>query len=438
MIKAFRDTWELGIHSYLSYMRDRLLLAKELLHESGSIFVQISDENVHHVREIMDEVFGSENFVSLVSFSTTTGFPSKTLSRAGDYIVWYSRNMQTIKYRQLFKVKTAGEEGATKYKPVKNYSSIPKDWWPPEALVSVDSLTSQGPTSSESEFAFKGKTFLPPQGMHWKTTVSGLHKLVKANRVVVEGNSPRFLRFLDDFPVFPINNLWTDIGGVQNRTEGKIYVVQTSTSAVERCMLMTTDPGDLVLDITCGSGTTAYVAEQWGRRWMTCDTSRVAISLAKKRIMTAQFDYYQLAKPSEGVSGNFTYKTVPHVTLKSIANNESAQQETLYDQPLKDNSKVRITGPFTVEAVPSPTVRPLEGISTSQPADASVSRSGATLRHDEWKDELFKTGIRGKAGQRIEFSRVETLAGTRYLQAEAETKEDAQRVVISFGQNTRL
>lgn len=207
MIKAFRDTWELDIHSYLTYLRDRLLLSRELLTESGSVFVQISDENVHHVRELMDELFGAGNFVSLISFSTTSGFASLTLSRAGDYLVWYAKDKAKIKYRQLFNEKAAGEEGATKYKPVRIHKNIPKDWWPGDKLVSVDSLTSQGPTESESKFEVNGKTYHPPKGMHWKTTVEGLYRLLKSKRVVIEGNSPRFLRFMDDFPVYPINNL---------------------------------------------------------------------------------------------------------------------------------------------------------------------------------------------------------------------------------------
>jgi len=435
MIKAFRDTWELGIHSYLTYLRDRLLLAKELLHESGSIFVQISDENVHLVRNLMDEVFGVENFISLISFSTTSGFASLTLSRAGDYIIWYAKEKTKVKYHQLYNIKVAGEKGATKYKTVSTCSSIPKDWWPADKLVSVDSLTSQGPTKSESNFEYGSKTYSPPKGMHWKTTVEGIKRLIEAKRLVIQGNSPRFLRFLDDFPVYPINNLWTDIGGVQNRIEGKLYVVQTSTNAIERCLLMTTDPGDLVFDPTCGSGTTAYVAEQWGRRWITCDTSRVATTLAKQRLMTASFDYYKLAHPSEGVGSGFRYKMVPHVTLKSIANKEPPSEETLYDQPLINRKKTRITGPFTVEAVPAPVVKSIEEIEKELPvSDTSVARSGETLRQTEWRDELFRSGIRAKGGRMIEFIRIEPLSGTRYLQAEGETKEDEpKRVFVSFG-----
>lgn len=252
--------------------------------------------------------------------------------------------------------------------------------------------------------------------------------------------------------MFPITNVWDDTG-IAGFASDKRYVVETSVKVVERCLLMTTEPGDLVLDITCGSGTTAFVAEQWGRRWSTCDTSRVALTLAKQRMMTAVFDYYQLAHEAEGVDSGLRYKTVPHVTLKSIANNEAPTSETLYDQPLRDNSKARVTGPFTVEAVPAPMVKSpgeLSGEETTarMPADESVARSGATVRQDEWRSELLRAGIRGKAGQMIHFSRVEPLAGTRWLHADAETKPndkggakvregaamERQRVVVSFGQ----
>jgi adenine-specific DNA-methyltransferase len=447
-ILAFRDTWELGIHSYLTYLRDRMLLARDLLTESGSIFVQISDENVHHVRELMDEVFGAGNFVSLISFSTTSGFASLTLSRAGDYLVWYAKDKSKIKYQQLYKEKTAGEEGATKYKPVVSYKSIPENWWPEDKLVSVDSLTSQGPTDSDTRFEVNGKCYNPAKGMHWKTKVDGLYRLLGARRIVIEGNSPRFLRFLDDFPVYPINNLWTDIGGVQNRIEGKIYVVQTSTSAIQRCLLMTTDPGDLVFDPTCGSGTTAFVAEQWGRRWITCDTSRVALTLARQRLMTAVFDYYELAHPFEGVASGFRYKTVPHITLRSIANNEPPGTEILYDQPIPDSKKRRVSGPFTVEAVPAPSVKSVDELLDGIPqvGDLSIARCGETLRQAEWRDELSRTGLRGKGGQQIRFARLEPLPGCHYLHADGETRpgtdglirqegtaSQSQRIVVSFG-----
>jgi len=459
MIKAFRDTWELGIHSYLTYLRDRLLLARELLHESGSIFVQISDENVHRVRMIMDEVFGSENFVSLISFVSTSGFAATTLARTGDYLIWYSKDKSRIKYRQLYydkdvsieggnykwlKLKDGSYRGLTS-KEINGEEKIPAG----TTLYQPTSLVSQGAANSHLEFEFQGKIYKPPVGQHWKTTIEGLNKLAERDRVHVAENSIRYVRYATDFPYKPITNLWTDTA-TGNFTDEKIYVVQTGTKLITRCILMTTDPGDLVLDITCGSGTTAYVAENWGRRWITCDTSRVAVTLAKQRLMTAVFDYYELAHPHEGVGSGFKYKTVPHVTLKSIANNEPPGQETLYDQPFMDSKRLRVTGPFTVEAVPAPVAKSFEEFKSSPhplqrgtnlppsgdsnvpltegdsggglTADTSVARSGETLRQSNWRDELLRAGVRAKGGKLIEFTRVEPLSGTRYLQAEAETK----------------
>ncbi len=450
MIKAFRDTWELGIHSYLSYLRDRLLLAKELLHESGSVFVQISDENVHHVREILDEVFGTKNFVSIISFTTTSGIPSNTISRSGDYLIWYAKEKDKVKYRQMYYQKS--DEDLSHYNLVKlkdgsirritkeefeNYSLLPAG----SKLATSQSLTSQGETQSDSEIVLEGKKYKPPIGQHWKTTVDGIKNLYRNGRILLSDNSLRYLRFSEDFPVTPLTNNWIDtvIG-----SQEKEYVVQTSIKTIQKALLMTTDPGDLVFDPTCGSGTTAFVAENWGRRWITCDTSRVAVTLAKQRLMTATFDYFELAHPDEGIGSGFRYKTVPHVTLKSIANNEPAGQETLYDKPSVDTSRVRVTGPFTVEAVPAPVVKPLTpsvpaGHLPLQGGDIEgvgneIARSGETLRQSDWRDELFRTGIRGKSKQFITFSRLEPLPGTRYLHAIGETKDDeAQRVVVSFG-----
>ncbi len=461
MIKAFRDTWELGIHSYLTYLRDRLLLARELLADSGSIFVQISDENVHHVKELMDEMFGAGNFVAVVAFVKTGGFATKLLPSICDFLLWYAKNKDLVKFRQLYEEKSLGEEGASQYQyliaedhtTVESLSSLTdakvsslleKGW----KIFGADNLFSDGSTEAGSyEFEFGGKVFKPSSNKHWKTTFEGMSRLANAGRLLLRGSSISYIRFLDDFPAIPIKNVWTDTG----RSFGvKHFVVETAEKVIQRCLLMTTDPGDLVLDPTCGSGTTAYVAEQWGRRWITCDTSRVAVTLAKQRLMTALYDYYELAHPDEGVASGFKYKTVPHVTLKSIAHNEPPAQETLYDQPFVDSSKARVSGPFTVEAVPAPVVKPLAEIEEEQlPADESISRSGETLRQAEWRDELLKTGIRGKRGQYIMFSRVEPLPGTRWLHAEAETKPndrgadsvretqvlygEPQRVVISFG-----
>ncbi len=447
MIKAFRDTWELGIHSYLTYLRDRLLLARELLTDSGSVFVQISDENVHHVREILDEVFGKENFVAIISYQKTTFASSLLLPQLFDYIIWVAKDKKKVKYRQLFVDLTPSEvrenfryiaEGGLQSgkKRMMSVSEVSGEKPVPPSSVSFmsDNITSPGYTTTTSvEFEFNGKLYFPGSNLHWKTTIGGLKNLANLGRLYASKNSLRYVRLPTDFPFHPVNNLWGDTT-TGSFLEGKIYVVQTSTKAISRCILMTTDPGDLVLDPTCGSGSTAIVAEQWGRRWITCDTSRVAITLAKQRIMTAVFDYYELAQPSEGVGSGFRYKTAPHITLKSIANNEQPYSETLYDQPQVDKTRVRVTGPFTVEAVPSPTVKPLIEINVKVPADVSIARSGETLRQSEWRDELLRTGIRGKGSQKIEFSRVEPLSGTRWLHAEAATKDaNAPRVVLSFG-----
>lgn len=346
MIRAYRDTWKLGIHSYLSYMRDRLYLCKELLKDSGSIFVQISDENVHLVRNLLDEVFGKENFVSLISFASTSGFESKTISRAGDYIIWYAKQKLEIFYQQLYDDKnydTSGY-GDIEYKNgfrkkissenFQNFEELLKE----SKIYSSGALFSPGYSEVGSKpFSFQNQIFNPSNG-HWKTTIEGMERLKKANRIELSGKTIRYVRYLTDFPVVPLNNLWKD---TQTFTD-KLFVVQTNVKIVQRCLLMTTKPGDLVLDPTCGSGTTAYVAEQFGRRWITIDTSRVAISLARQRILTATFDYYK-TKNGDGnnPSTGFIYETVPHITLKSIANNVAldsifAKHEPILEQALKE------------------------------------------------------------------------------------------------------
>ena len=788
MIKAFRDTWELGIHSYLTYLRDRLLLSRELLTESGSVFVQISDENVHLVRCLMDDVFGVGNFVTEIVFrkkGMTLG--SNTLERMNDLIVWYAKDKDKIKYRQLYE--DYNVEGASRWTMVEladgtRRKLIPEEYQNHTLLpkrAKVFRLVSQrAPSFSPKnvfDFKFEGKVYKAPGC--WVTNQTAMENLAKSKRFYPEGSNLSYIQYLSDFPMKKLTNLWMETSG----TTDKIYVVQTSEKVISRCLLMTTDPGDLVFDPTCvrkgtkiliplddnpvnetplshsakgshintptndtplnppvnggtippspftgrvgvgfvpvesiqpgnyvyshdgkphlvtrtikrrfqgtmigilhtllseilwltedhrvliktrrhafthhrdwshvptttfarartlrkrltapeqklwsklrgeqlgvkfrrqhpvgpyiadfycaerslvleidgdshfseegkqydssrteymtncgltvlrfinydiqtnlagvvscilaeigesaehvpedtvwimagnlligdtvffgvnltpvqitallhedtiedvydievegthsfltevcavhncGSGTTAYVAEQWGRRWITCDTSRVATTLAKQRLMTALFDYYELAHPDEGVGSGFKYKTVPHITLKSIANNEPPARETLYDQPFVDNKRTRVTGPFTVEAVPAPMVKPItphphlppqggkelatpsplagEGWGEGEAMDSSITRSGETMRQAEWRGELLKCGIRGKHGQKILFSRVEPLPGTRWLQAEAETKPNdlgadtirdpkiiygqPQRVVISFG-----
>lgn len=434
MIKAFRDTWELGIHSYLTYLRNRLLLARELLADSGSVFVQISDENLHHVKELCDEIFGKDNYLNTIPFVKTSGVTTKFLANRVDFLIWYAKNKNDSKYRTLYLPKSYEEGTADTYtwldfpdgtrrgmtkEERANKELIPKD----VKIYKADNITSQG--NPLIPFEYKGKIYTQA----WKTNLGGLERLAANNRLHIAANSLQYVRYIDDFPVVPITQLWTDTG-TGSFTEDKKYVVQTATKVIQRCMLMTTDPGDLVLDITCGSGTTAYVAEQWGRRWITCDTSRVAITLAKQRLMTATFDYFKLAHEEQGVGSGFVYKTVPHITLKSIANNEPPATETLYDQPEIDKDKVRITGPFTVEALPAPVVKPLD--------DVSDWDEDSTAKQTSWRDQLLATGIMGRGGSRLEFSRVEPLSGTKFLQAEAETKEDVpRRAVICFAGETK-
>ena len=435
MIKAFRDTWELGIHSYLTYLRDRLLLTRELLNESGSVFVQISDENVHHVREILDEIFSKSNFCAEIIYQKTGGLSSKLLPNNYDIILWYSKDIKKIKYKNLFSEKSfelgtadtyswlSFSDGT--YRGMTNEERRDKSLIPTQAKIyKPDNLTSQG--NQILPFIYNNKEFKGG----WKTTIDGMKRLAENKRIHEASNSIMYIRYLDDFPFLPLNKTWFDTS-TGSFTEPKIYVVQTAIKAIQRCILMTTDPGDLVFDPTCGSGTTAFVAENWGRRWITCDTSRVAITLAKQRIMTQVFDYFYLAYPDQGVGNGFLYKTVPHITLGSIANNEPTIHETLYDQPFIDNSRTRVTGPFTVEAVPAPVVKPvgeiLEDNIVNKIVDNSIARKGETLRQTEWRDELLKTGIRGKRGQYIYFSRVEPIPGTRYLHADAETKVEAKR-----------
>ena len=446
MITAFRDTWELGIHSYLSYLRNRLRLVQELLTDSGSVFIQISDENLHFVRAICDEIFGAENFVSQICVKKgSTIFAKKLLNSAVFYIVWYAKNKEAIKYHNLF-IDRSKQEFADSYAShlwVENLQTGDKahlsseersdielylKQHPGSELYVLRSLNAQG-TEKTDGFTFEGHTYYPPKGTQWKTSWNGMNKLVEKERLQPERAALCYKMYYKDYPVTNSNNLWDGIGSVNN----KLYVVQTATELPKRCMMMTSDPGDLVLDITCGSGTTAYVAEQWGRRWITCDTSRVAVDLAKQRLMTATYDYYRLAQPEQGVDSGFVYKTVPHITLKSIANDEPPATETLYDQPEIDKTKVRVTGPFTVESLPAITVKPIDGEGIEAVADM-------TAKQDEYREEILATGVIGKGGEKLEFTRVEAAPATfAYVQAIGETKEDSPRkAAIHFGSETKV
>ncbi|MGH9894910.1 MAG: site-specific DNA-methyltransferase, partial [bacterium] len=308
MIRAFRDTWELGVHSYLGYLRDRLLLARELLSESGSVFVQIGDENLHLVKSVLDEVFGIESALGLITVKKTSGASSELLAGVCDYLLWYAKSREHIKYHPLFLDKEIGGAGGGQYTYIEHVDgsrhrmrnpSVDMDVAPSGSRVlRLDNMTSQRPPG-DFPVMLDGKTFKPGKG-YWKTGEEGMQRLAHAKRLAAVGNTLSYVRYFDDFPVFPINNVWEDTV-TSGFSEKKVFVVQTNPDIIGRCLLMTTDPGDLVFDPTCGSGTTAYVAEQWGRRWITCDTSRIAVTLAKQRLMTAVFDYYRLAHEQEGV-----------------------------------------------------------------------------------------------------------------------------------------
>ncbi|WP_235533647.1 MULTISPECIES: site-specific DNA-methyltransferase [unclassified Roseateles] len=480
MVKAYRDTWELGLHSYLTYLRDRLMVAKELLHESGSVFVQISDENLHHVREVMDEVFGSANSMGVIVFSKTTSASGSGLASVCDYLLWYGKDSARTKYRDLY-LRRDGE-GWVNYDYLKTgqgefrrmSGDERRDWsLLPEGstVYRRDNLTSQRPAQDGDvrQYEYEGKSYTPGKGT-FKTDKKGLDRLAKAKRLEAYGATLSYRRFVTDFPFLPLSNLWDDTltGGY---AETRYYVVQTTTKTIQRCMLMCTDPGDLVLDPTCGSGTTAYVAEQWGRRWITCDTSRVPLALARQRLLTATFPYYELKNPQAGPQGGFVYKRrqnrkgeevgglVPHITLKSIANDEPPATEVLVDRPEINNTVTRVAGPFVVEATIAPAQSLDEPVGASEPAEALAAQSlDAALAESDAANGALPRGVAETAAryndpathiermtQVLRQSRTLRLPGNRELALEGIRRADSdvlhaegvdaegQRIGIVFG-----
>jgi adenine-specific DNA-methyltransferase len=479
-IKAFRDTWELGINSYLSYMRDRLTIARELLTESGSCFVQIGDENVHLVRSVLDEVFGSENFISLITFATTTTTTGEYLAGTSDFLLWYAKDKEQLKYRQVYRIKEPGAAGASGYSSVElpggervRLSSLGGS--PPDGsrVFTIDNLTSPRVRSGRTGYypvTFRGHEFLPGKG-EWKTNREGMQRLQAADRLEAAGNTLRYVRYIDDFPAFPISNRWDDTTTAGFASD-KVYVVQTNTKVIERCLLMCTDPGDLIVDPTCGSGTSAAVAEQWARRWITIDTSRVALALARTRLMCARYPYYLLADSVAGahregevtgqlppgpysgdIKRGFVYQRVPHVTLKSIAQSpeikdgmtkeqidaviaRNAETEPLVDQPYEDRKRVRVTGRFTVESLSPHRVLDEERPPPTKGQAAAIGDADAPGYEQTILDNLRKAGIHNTfKGEDIRFDRLDLFAGS-WVQAEGEfTDADSasRRVAISLG-----
>lgn len=422
VIKAFRDTWELGIHSYLSYMRDRLLIARELLTDSGSCFVQISSQNVHLVRNIMDEVFGSENFISQIAYRTKNmTIDTKLLGSVNDYIIWYAKNKENLKYRKLYVPSTV--EGDTHWnlyqlpdgtfhqmtaEQIKNHSLLPVGADP----VRLTALYPIG-FSADRVFPvdFKGKTYFPAKNRSWKFDQNGFERLVANGRIMeyTGGDTLNYILKFSDYPVSPMHSLWHETAP----TSTKDYVVQTSTTPIQRCILMTSDPGDLVLDPTCGSGTTAFVAEQWGRRWITIDTSRISINIAKTRLVSKTYPYFRLYDDrGEDIRQGFIYEKVPHLTLESITTNEPSDEITLYDKPLTINNKLRVCGPFTVET--------LQNFEPVSPDELVKEKEGGDTASFEniIKEHLLSAGIKnGRKDEHAKFSRVELLADS-YINAE--------------------
>ncbi len=420
MVQAYRDTWEVGLHSYLTYLRDRLLLCRELLHPSGSVFVQISDENVHYVRELLDETFGPENFQAQINFKSTSALGAKGLAQAYDYILWYARDFERMKFRPLYKLREIADDREWRFLDDKEapdgyrklseteFRALPSY----QGLFRRSKLTSSGYTESCTfDFELSGHRCRPYGGKSWVTTSDGIKTLIEKKRIFLLGTAPNFKQYYTDFPYTKFDNCWSD----QPPAAARLYVVQTADKFIQRCMMMTTDPGDLMLDPTCGSGTTAYVAEQWGRRWITVDTSRVPLALARQRLLTATFPWYELKDESRGPASGFVYKRkqnkkgedvggiVPHVTLKSIANNEPPAEEVLVDRPESVNSITRVTGPFCFEAT----------IPTPVDWDGKPERDGERRAQDGSFEERLLEILRKSPVLRLEGNRTVTLHNIR-------------------------
>lgn len=444
MVQAYRDTWEVGLHSYLTYLRDRLLIARELLHPTGSMFVQIGETNLHHVRELMDEVFGDENCVSLITYVTTTGSTGLHLPATADYVLFYARDRERLNYRQLYLDKRAAGIADGPYAWLdldgharRRMSAEERHGTQPlpagAKIFRLDNLQSQSGGRDKGDGAacwfpvtHEGREWKPSLKSTWKTNEAGMARLQAAGRFQATSGGLYYVRYLDDFSVQPISNNWDDTS-IAGFASDKFYVVQTNSKVIQRCILMTTDPGDLVLDPTCGGGTTAYVAEQWGRRWISIDVSRVPLALARQRLLTATFPWYQLKDEARGPAGGFVYKRrqnrrgeevggiVPHVTLRSIANNEPPDEEVLVDRPEAAKDIVRVSGPFTIEATIAP----------SLVADADADKAAVPTADDRSYPERMLAVLRRSprlalpGNRAIEFANARLPARAQTISAEA-------------------
>ena len=452
MVKAYRDTWELGIHSYLTYMRDRLLLAKELITESGSIFVQISDENLHYVRELMDEVFGTENFMSVITFAKSGGGMESTsrISSRVDYLIWYAKDKGKAKYQPLYEQREDALESGfdmvelpdgTRRRVTKKEKDERVEF-PEESKFFMSVTFSKPGPGSKYDIEHNGKVYNSGRRW-WGLPKESLRRVIESGRTVSTPNEIRFVKYFSDFQFRSLSNFWDQLGGASN----PLYVVQTNPLVIQRCMQMTTEPGDLVLDPNCGSGTTAYVAEQWGRRWITCDTSRVPLALARQRLLTSKFPWYELNEPSVGPSAGFIYEQrtsargretgglVPKLTLKSIANEEDPETVTLVDRPKKSNKVTRVCGPFSVEAT-------VQSASSIMNIDALGGAGNSTTENPrKFIDRMIEVlrqskTLRLPGNKALEFTSVQVLPVEEYEYLHAVATEengDRKRIAIVFG-----
>ncbi|NLT24361.1 MAG: site-specific DNA-methyltransferase [Syntrophorhabdus sp.] len=449
MVKAYRDTWELGLHSYLTYLRDRILLSKYLLSESGSIFVQISNENLHQVRDVMDEVFGSENFICIIVMKKTSAPTDKYIPNISDFIIWYAKDKQKTKYHSLFLEKVPGEEGTSQYvwaelpdgterrltrSEFLDHSLLPRD---SRIFATSDATSSHEYSLGKEPFEFRGIQYSPGK-RYWTTSPEGMGKIAQKNRFIVSGKTLFYKRYWDDFLYYPLPNVWTD---TSSSFSEKNYVVQTIPKPIQRCLLMTTDPGDLVLDPTCGGGTTAYVAEQWGRRWITIDVSRVPLALTRQRLLTATYPYYLLKNPEIGPAGGFVYERkqnrkgkeiggiIPHIRLKDIANDLKPKEEVLIDKPEIDGNIIRVTGPFTLEAtIPTP-------VEIKEEDETSERTQEYSSFIDRMIEVLRRSPVLHLDGNRtVELTNIRPPAKALSLSAEALVKNgDEKPVALVFG-----
>ena len=430
MIKAFRDTWELNIHSYLSHLRDRILLSRELLNETGSMFLQINDKNLHHAQEVMEEVFGKENYFGIICFqkvasplAAENSMPSKL-----DFLLWYAKDINKIKYHKLFYKRKSdidvgynnielenGERRKLTEEEINGKRKIPKG-----KLFKPIDLFKSGP-GSKYEIEVDGKVYDSGKKW-WGQKKEDIQKLVNLKRVVPYGNSLTFIRYLDDFPYKQLENLWDGLSGARN----KVYVVQTNEEVIRRCILMSSDVGDIIFDPTCGGGTTAVASERFGRKWISCDTSRVALNLSRKRLMTEIYDFYKFQNPEEGLAGGLKYKEVERHTPSTIAKEYTGKKETIYLEPEIDTSLKRVTGPFTIEAVPSIRVKSFENSEDQIDNEREI---------ENYINEISSTGIQTLKGKKMSFINIEKTKGFKFIHAVGQIKEgeNHQKVYLSFG-----